>query len=76
MVMLSFEALWNALIAFTPIRESSFELSFVCCNVILNSPILVENALYISLVPAITLSAELLTTDPYVSVTPFGDIDQ
>jgi hypothetical protein len=72
----SFDASLKTLAAFTPSLENSFELSFVCCSAVLNSSIFADTALFVSLVAAITLSAKLLTTVPYVSAIPFGDIDQ
>ena len=75
-VAISFDASLNILAAFIPSLDSSFELSFVCCNAVLNSSIFAETALFVNRVAAITLSAKLLTTVPYVSAIPFGDIDQ
>ena len=75
-VAISFEASLKTLAAFMPNLENSLELSFVCCNAVLNNSILAETALFVSLVTDITLSAKLLITVPYVSAIPFGDIDQ
>ena len=75
-VAISFDASLNILAAFIPSLDSSFELSFVCCNAVLKSSIFAETALFVNRVAAITLSAKLLTTVPYVSAIPFGDIDQ